>query len=165
MDMAPLDAILAERKYGQEHLIEVLQEIQGAFNHLPEEALRRVAATLQVPIIEVFRVANFYKAFTLKPRGRHLITVCLGTACHVRGAPRFVDLVSGLLQIGPGETSEDMAFTLETVNCVGACALGPVLIMDGIYHDHMTAKKLRLLVRGTQRKDKERKSNGENKAS
>jgi NADH-quinone oxidoreductase subunit E len=107
MDTAPLDALFAERQYQSENLIELLQDIQGLYNFLPEEALWKVSETLQVPVIEVFRVANFYKAFTLKPRGRHLITVCMGTACHVRGAPRFVDEVFGLLKIGPGETTED----------------------------------------------------------
>ncbi len=165
MDMAPLEALLSNRQCKPENLIEVLQDVQGIYNYLPEEALWKVSETLSIPVIEVFRVANFYKAFTLKPRGRHLITVCLGTACHVRGAPRFVDEVMGLLKIGPGETTYDMAFTLETVNCVGACALGPVLIMDGKYHDHMTPNKLRGLIQATIEKDKETVSDGEDKAS
>lgn len=165
MDIAPLDSLLAGRQCKPENLIEVLQDIQGIYNYLPEEALWKVSETLQIPVIEVFRVANFYKAFSLKPRGRNLITVCLGTACHVRGAPRFVDEVCGLLKIGPGETTDDKAFTLETVNCVGACALGPVLIMNGKYYDHMTSNKLRELIHATKEKDKEMVSNGEDKAS
>ncbi len=165
MDTAPLDSLLASSQCNPENLIEVLQDIQGIYNYLPEEALWKVSETLRIPVIEVFRVANFYKAFTLKPRGRHLITVCMGTACHVRGAPRFVDEVMGLLKIGPGETTDDKVFTLETVNCVGACALGPVLIMDGKYHDHMTSNKLRSLIQATKEKDKEMVSDGEDKAS
>ena len=88
-----------------------------------------------VPLIEVFRLANFYKAFSLQPRGRHLLTVCTGTACHVRGAPRMLDEVVAELQVEPGETTADRAFTVETVNCLGACALGPVVVIDGKYHD------------------------------
>lgn len=127
-------------------LIEALQDIQAACKYLPEDALRTVSEKLNVPLIEVFRVANFYKAFTLKPRGKHLMTVCLGTACHVRGAPKFLDQVSGQLHIRPGETTEDGEFTLEAVNCLGACALGPVVILDGKYYDHMTSFKLRSLI-------------------
>jgi len=131
-------------------LIEVLQDIQAKYNYLPEDVLRKVSQELEVPLIEVFRVANFYKAFTLKPRGKHLVTICMGTACHVRGAPKFVDEVLGYLKIKPGETTPDGVFTVETVNCLGACALGPVVVMDGKYHKHMTTEKLRLLLKDTQ---------------
>ncbi|MBU2437334.1 MAG: NAD(P)H-dependent oxidoreductase subunit E, partial [Candidatus Omnitrophica bacterium] len=127
-------------------LIEVLQDIQENYGFLPEEALRAVAEKLNVPLIEVFRVASFYKAFTLKPRGKHLVTVCMGTACHVRGAPKFLDEVLGQLGIKPGETTEDGELTVETVNCLGACALGPVVVLDGKYYDHMTPGKLRGLI-------------------
>lgn len=130
-------------------LIEVLQDIQSKYNYLPEDVLKKTSQELEVPLIEVFRVANFYKAFTLKPRGKHLITICLGTACHVRGAPKFVDEVLGLLKVKPGETTQDGKFTVETVNCLGACALGPVVILDGKYHKHMTTEKLRVLIRKT----------------
>ena len=124
-------------------LIEVLQDIQSQCNYLPEDALRAVAERLSVPLIEVFRAANFFKAFTLVPRGRHLITVCQGTACHVRGASRLLDAVSGRLRLSPGETTGDGAFTLEAVNCLGACALGPVIVMDGKCYAHMTPDRLR----------------------
>jgi len=99
-----------------------------------------------VPLLQVFRLANFYKSFSLQPRGRHLISVCSGTACHVSGAPRLADELIGTLKIRPGETSEDGEFTIETVHCVGACALAPVLIIDGTYHNHMTAGKARSLI-------------------
>jgi len=92
-------------------------------------------------------LANFYKAFSLAPRGKHLITVCTGTACHVRGAPRLLDEVRGQLRIYVGETTGDGIFTLEAVNCLGACALGPVVVLDGTYHHHMTPSKLRKLIR------------------
>jgi len=144
-----LDSILLKRGKSRYQLIEVLQDIQSSYNYLPEDLLRTVAEKLEVPPIEVFRVANFYKAFTLKPRGRHLLTVCMGTACHVRGAPKFLDEVLGQLKVKPGQTSEDGEFTVETVNCLGACALGPVVVLDGKYYKHMTAGKLRTLIQET----------------
>jgi NADH:ubiquinone oxidoreductase subunit E len=150
-----IEVLLEGRGGKPEQLIEVLQDMQAAFNYLPEGALRRVAERLGVPLIEVYRVASFYKAFSLSPRGRHLLTVCTGTACHVRGAPRLLDAVQGELKIAAGETTPDGAFTLERVNCLGCCALGPVVVLDGVYHDRMSAKKLRNLVGAVQKKDKE----------
>jgi len=141
-------------------LVEVLQDIQAEYGYLPEEALRQVAVKLEVPLIEVFRVANYYKAFTLSPRGRHLVTVCTGTACHVRRAPWLLDELSRELGISAGETTEDGTFTVEAVNCLGACALGPVVVMDGTYHDHMTPAKLRDLVETTRMQDSEETGNG-----
>ena len=165
MDMTHLDSVLPSRTGKPESLIEVLQDIQSIYNHLPEEALWKVSETLGVPIIEVFRVANFYKAFTLEPRGKNLITLCMGTACHVRGAPKFLDEIHGQLKISPGETTKDKLFTVETVNCVGACALGPVIIMDGSYSDHMTSLKLRKLITSTKEQDGEINTNGEDNDS
>ncbi|MBU2102302.1 MAG: NAD(P)H-dependent oxidoreductase subunit E [Candidatus Omnitrophica bacterium] len=144
--LSTLDTILHKRGKSRYQLIEVLQDIQSSYNYLPEDVLRSVAEKLEIPPIEVFRVANFYKAFTLKPRGKHLLTVCMGTACHVRGAPKFLDEVLGQLKVKPGETTEDGEFTVETVNCLGACALGPVVVLDGKYYKHMTAGKLRTLI-------------------
>ena len=114
-------------KYGGNHdsLISILQDIQPEYHYLPEDALRAVASQLGLSLIQVYGVATFFKAFSLKPRGEHMVTVCLGTACHVRRAPAVLDEVKRQLGIEPGETSEDMRFTLETVNCLGACALGP----------------------------------------
>lgn len=146
MSNKKLNTILKGKENVPGELIEILQDIQETYNYLPEEALREVAQKLEVPLIEVFRVANFYKAFTLKPRGKHLITVCMGTACHVRGAPRLADEVLGQLKVKPGDTTEDGEFTVETVNCLGACALGPVVVLDGEYYDHMTPGKLRDLI-------------------
>lgn len=150
--MIQLNQILRDREGKSCELIEVLQDVQESYNYLPEQVLRAVSERLKVPIIEVFRVANFYKAFTLKPRGKHLLTVCMGTACHVRGAPKFLDEVLGQLNVRPGETTEDGEFTVETVNCLGACALGPIVVLDGRYYDHMTAGKLRALIQGTRKK-------------
>jgi len=153
MELARLDAILEGREGRPEQLIEVLHDMQAEYQYLPEEGLRIVSEKLGVAQIEVFRVASFYKAFSLVPRGRHLLTVCMGTACHVRGAPRLLDALSGEIDVSPGETTADGAFTLERVNCLGCCALGPVVVLDGTYHDHMTSGKLRKLVAAVREKD------------
>ena len=145
------------RKYNPSDLIEVLQDIQALHNYLPEEILRKVSSELEIPLIEVFRVANFYKAFSLKPRGKHLVTICTGTACHVRGAPKFMDEVLGLLKVKPGETTADRQFTVETVNCLGACALSPVVVLDGKYYKHMTTSKLRALIQRTNDENKRKR--------
>lgn len=159
VDLKKLSNILETKEGKSTELIEVLQDLQEAYNYLPEEALRIVSERLKVPLIEVFRVANFYKAFTLTPRGKHLLTVCMGTACHVRGAPKFLDEVLQQLNINPGETTEDGEFTVETVNCLGACALAPVVVLDGKYYSHMTARKLRDLVQSIRKDRKEEESN------
>ncbi len=122
--------------YGKDKslLISILQDVQEEFNYLPRDALKKVSDILDLPLSQVFSVASFYKAFSLKPRGRHVINVCLGTACHVRGGKRLVDRLGMLLDVKPGETTENLRFTLETVNCLGACALGPIMVIDGKTH-------------------------------
>jgi NADH:ubiquinone oxidoreductase subunit E len=155
VEMIAIDAILENRGSEPFDLVEVLQDLQESCGYLPEEGLRQVSDLFGVPLIEVFRLASYYKAFSLKPRGRHLVTVCLGTACHVRGAPRMLDEVMSQLGVGPGETTEDRAFTIETVNCLGACALGPVVVLDGEYHDHMTSAGLRRLLNTVRASDVE----------
>jgi NADH:ubiquinone oxidoreductase subunit E len=142
-----IDRIMEGRPRAPGELIEVLQDLQETDGYLAEDALRAVSERLGVPLIEVYRVARFYKAFTLKPRGRHTLTVCMGTACHVRGAPRMLDEVLGQLGVQPGDTTDDGFCTVECVNCLGACALGPVVVFDDVYHDHMTPGKLRRLIR------------------
>ena len=105
--------------------------------------MRAVASQLELPLIQAYSVATFFKAFSLKPRGEHIVTCCLGTACHVRGAPATLDEVKRKLGIEPGETTKDMCFTLETVNCLGACALGPIMVVDGEYHGQMSPGKVK----------------------
>jgi NADH:ubiquinone oxidoreductase subunit E len=146
IDITHAENLLEGKEGASSELIEVLQDVQDAYNYLPEEVLLTVSERLNVPQIEVFRVANFYKAFTLQPRGKHLLTICMGTACHVRGAQKLIDDITALLGIKPGETTDDGKFTLETVNCLGACALGPVAVLDGNIYDHMTPAKLHALV-------------------
>lgn len=142
-----VDAIVARYKANRDSLISILQDIQSEYRYLPEEALRRVADRLNLPHIQVYGVATFFRAFSLKPRGEHIVTVCLGTACHVRGAPAVLDELQRELGINAGETSEDMNFTLETVNCLGACALGPIVVIDGTYHGQMTPGKVKSILK------------------
>jgi len=123
-------------------LVSILQDVQAEYNYLPKDALMEVSQGLDVPLSRVYSVATFFKSFSLKPRGRHLINVCLGTACHVRGAVRILEKIERELGINPDETTEDLKFTLETVNCVGACALGPIVIVDGEYSGEMRTDKI-----------------------
>ncbi len=123
-------------------LVSILQDVQAELLYLPEEAIKEVSQGLEIPLTRVYSVSTFFKAFSLNPRGRHLINVCLGTACHVRGADKVLDGMEHELDILSGETTPDFKFTLETVNCVGACALGPIVIIDGKYHGQMTPDKV-----------------------
>jgi NADH:ubiquinone oxidoreductase subunit E len=124
-------------------LISILEEIQGRYSYLTEEALKLVAEKTGKSLVDVYGVATFFRAFSLKPRGKHLVSVCLGTACHVRNAPNIAKEVQQQLGIKPGQTTCDREFTLETVNCLGACALGPVVVVDGRYFPHVTAGKVK----------------------
>jgi NADH-quinone oxidoreductase subunit E len=137
MDTGRIDQIIDKHKGEAGSLIQVLLEIQSENHWLPKEALERVCEKLQVPFTRIQHIATFYKAFSLVPKGRHEIHICVGTACHVRGAPRVLDTVQGLIGIKPGETGSDSKFSLETVNCLGCCALGPVMEVDGKYHGKM----------------------------
>jgi len=123
-------------------LISILQDIQSEYHYLPEDALRQVSKILHIPLIQVYGVATFFKAFSLTPKGRHTVSVCLGTACHVRGAHRVLDEFERQLGIKSGETTADLQFTLESVNCLGACALGPIVVVDGKYYGQMNARKV-----------------------
>lgn len=136
-------------RYGGKHdsVIAILQDVQSEYNYLPEDALRAVASQLDLPLIQVCGVATFFKAFSLKPRGEHTVKVCLGTACHVRGAPAVLDEAKRQLGIEPGNTTDDMRFTLETVNCLGACALGPIMVIDGKYHGQMSPRKAKKVLK------------------
>ncbi len=145
-DPAPLEAILARYPAAEPSLIQVLQDVQRAYHYLPCEALTRVAEGLHVPPAKVFSVATFYKAFALNPQGRTVVKVCTGTACHIRGAGQLLDELERQLHVQPGETTADLGFTLKTVNCVGACAMAPVLIVGARYHGHARATRLAKLL-------------------
>ncbi len=151
MDLAKVDRIVDKYQGSATALLPILQDIQAQENWLPREALERVADKLQVPLTRVYGMATFFRAFSLKPRGKHICTVCMGTACHVRGAPKLVEKIERDMKVKSGETTADMEFTLETVNCVGACALGPLVILDGTYHGNITSPKLDKVLKGVGR--------------
>jgi len=132
-------------QHDRSSLIQILLEIQGRKRWLSEDDLALVSERLGVPLAKVYHVATFYKAFSLVPKGRHSVCVCLGTACHVRGAPRLLDRVVETFNTCPGGTSADMRFSLETVNCLGCCALGPVMVVDGQYVSNPSKKELEQL--------------------
>jgi len=128
-------------------LIPLLQAVQAECEYLPPEALRTVAETVGVPLSQVYSVATFYHSFRLKPKGKHTCLVCLGTACHVRGGERVAEEFSRQLGLRPGETTEDGEVTLETAACLGACALAPLVMVDGEYHARMTPQRVKRLAR------------------
>jgi NADH-quinone oxidoreductase subunit E len=139
-------SILDNYQHDEGMLVSILQDIQAEYNYLPEEVLVEVSRALGAPLSQVYSVATFFKAFSLEPRGRYLINVCLGTACHVRGAVKVLEAVERELNIKAGGTTKDLKFTLETVNCVGACALGPIVIVNGEYHGQMKTDKVKALL-------------------
>lgn len=141
-----LSSIIDGRRSQPHQLIEVLQDVQERCGYIPEEAMKIISKELGVPLIEVYGVASFYKAFSLTPRGKNVLHICTGTACHVRGAKTILAQASTQLGIAPGETTEDGLFTIEHVNCLGACALGPVVTENGSCHHHMNSGKIRRLI-------------------
>jgi NADH-quinone oxidoreductase subunit E len=140
--------VLAKYQNDASMLVGILQDIQAEINYLPKDCLVMVGEGLSIPLSRVFSVATFFKAFSLKPRGRHSIHVCMGTACHVRGAEKVLDKMETELCLCAGQTSPDMKFTLETVNCVGACALGPVVVVNGEYSGQVTTDKVKSILEG-----------------
>ena len=136
-----VDGIIDRDGVEASSLIQVMLDIQGENHWLPRDALDRVSERLGVPLARIQHIATFYKAFSLVPRGRHEVHVCLGTACHVRGAPRILDTLKDLTGIEPGETDLELKYSLETVNCLGCCALGPVVDIDGKIHGKLTPSK------------------------
>jgi NADH-quinone oxidoreductase subunit E len=141
MDSKKIDQIIDKYHGDESSLIQILLEIQHENRWLPKEALEKVSSKLNVPLSRIQHIVTFYKAFSLVPKGRHEIHICTGTACHVRGAPRLLDSVQDHLGINAGETDQELKFSLETVGCVGCCALGPVMLIDGEYHGKMAPAK------------------------
>ena len=135
--------------YQSDHsqLISILQDIQAEYHYLPPEALTQVSQAMEIPLTQVYSVATFFRSFSLMPRGKHTVHVCTGTACHVRGAMRVLEEMERELDITRGKTTKDLKFTLETVNCVGACALGPITMVDGEYTGQMQPDKVKTLLK------------------
>jgi len=138
MEIDKIDQTIDKHHGEASSLIQILLDIQSEHHWLPKEALQRVSEKLDVPLTRVQHIATFYKAFSVVPKGRHKVHICMGTACHVRGATRILDTVQDETGIKPGETDLDLKFSLETVNCLGCCALGPVVEVDGKVHGKMT---------------------------
>ena len=141
MDNDRIDQIIDKHQGEASSLIQVLLEIQSENHWLPMEALEKVSKKLEVPLNEVLHIATFYKTFSLIPKGRHEIHVCTGSSCHVRGSTRLLDTVQDLIGIRPGETDSDLKFSLETVNCLGCCALGPQIVVNGKHHPRIAPAK------------------------
>jgi NADH-quinone oxidoreductase subunit E len=146
-DIAKLELILERYTSNPKALITILQDLQSEYNYLPKKMLVLVAERLGLPLSQVYRVTTFYNAFSLQPRGKHLIHACIGTACHVRGASRIVERLQNILEIEAGQTTPDRRFTLQTVNCLGACALGPLVVIDGKYRGRMTSTKIEKILK------------------
>ncbi|HYK90337.1 MAG TPA: NAD(P)H-dependent oxidoreductase subunit E [Acidobacteriota bacterium] len=140
-------AMVEKHASAEDGLISILEDIQARYGYLPAGALRIVADRTNRSLVDIYGVATFYRSFSLKPRGEHLCSVCVGTACHVRGAPRVAGEVAQRLGIRPGETTSDREYTLETVNCLGACALGPIVVIDGHYFANVNTGKVERILR------------------
>lgn len=146
---AELDLVdMVTEKYGRKHwaLISILQDIQERVGYLPPDILKQVADRMELPLTQIYGVATFYKSLSLTPQGRHTVTFCTGTACHVRGSDKTLSEVSEFLEVKPGETTEDGELTLRVVNCLGACAIGPVMVVDGKYYGKMSPSKAKSLL-------------------
>ncbi len=137
-----VDKVVESHRRDRDMLIQVLLDLQGSLGWLPPQALAEVSRQLRVPLTRVYQVASYYKAFSFAPRGRHSIKVCVGTACHVRGAGRVVEKMETDLGIKRTQTTPDLRFTLETVNCVGCCALGPMVMINDHYHGQVSSDKV-----------------------
>jgi NADH-quinone oxidoreductase subunit E len=147
ISISEINTIINEEARSEGSLITALEEIQERFRYLPPEALILASESLRVPLSQAYAVATFYNAFSLKPKGKHCLNVCMGTACHVRGSPQILDRLETKLNIHSGETTHDHLFTLETVNCLGACALGPIVLTNGEYSGQMTLQKVDRLLK------------------
>ena len=142
IDQEKFEAIMSRHGGSAEDLIPVLHDIQDAYHYLPKEELQAVAERLQVPLTQVYSVATFFKMFSLEPKGRHQIKVCLGTTCHLRGGGRVAESLSHRLGVEVGYTTKDMQFSLETVGCLGSCAQAPVMMVDDKYFGRTTVDKV-----------------------
>ena len=147
MESSEIDTIISQYQGKESAILAILQDIQGKEKYLPKEILEQVSQKMQIPMTHIFRLATFYNALSIKPRGKHKIDVCLGTACHVRGGNKIVDKLKRDLSISVGETTKDKRFTLESVRCVGCCSLGPVAVVDGQVFGRLTQDKIPALLK------------------
>ncbi len=154
-----IDRVMEKYQGNPQEILEMLLDIQEEEKYLPKEALSCLAEKLDIPVARLYRIAKFYEALSLKPMGDCQVHVCTGTACHVRGAPRILDELSQQLGIKAGEVTPDQSFGLKTVSCVGACALGPVVVVNGEHHGDMSALKVSKMLKqyAEELKEKEKK--------
>jgi NADH:ubiquinone oxidoreductase subunit E len=148
-----VDAIINEWGPTPASLLQIMLDINHRYHYLPKESILRVSECLKMPVSQVYGVANFFKVFSLKPRGRVIMHVCTGTACHVKGGPKIVERLSEDLKLKPGETSPDLFITLETVNCVGACAAAPVVVVGETTYSEVTPNKISGVVKKLREED------------
>ena len=156
MDITPnqIQTIMEAYPRDERFALAILQDMQRTFQYIPRSGLMALSEDLGRPEASLYAMATFYKALSLKPKGKHIIKCCDGTACHIRGSLTIVDGVTRLLGLAPGETSEDGLFSLETVNCMGACALAPVVVVDDVYHSKVTLDKLKAILEECAEEDK-----------
>jgi NADH-quinone oxidoreductase subunit E len=147
MESSEIITIINQYKGKESAILAILQDIQGKEKYLPKEILEQVSQKMQIPMTHIFRLATFYNALSIKPRGKHKIDVCLGTACHVRGGNKIIDKLERDLSVSVGETTKDKRFTLESVRCVGCCSLGPVAVIDGYVYGRLTQDKIPALLK------------------
>ncbi len=159
MDLRSVDLIVDKHEEKRTALISILHDVQDRYKYLPEEALKMVASRLRLDINEIYGVVTFYKSFTLVPKGKHSITLCLGTACHVRGGPKILRELKGLLYVEPGQTTADRQFSLNVVNCLGVCAIGPVMMVDGKFYGEMNPVRAKRIVEKLNKNNKNKKGN------
>jgi len=161
MDLKSVDLIVDKYQERRSALISILHDVQDRYKYLPDEALKMVASRLHMDISQIYGVATFYKSFSLVPQGKHSITLCLGTACHVRGGPKILRELKGLLHVEPGQTTADRQFSLSVVNCLGVCAIGPVMMVDQKFYGQMNPLKAKTIVEKMNRNNKKNnKRNG-----
>lgn len=146
MDLKPVDKIVDHYQGKRTAVISILHDIQDRYSHLPRAALEQVAFRMSMDLNDLYGVATFYKSFSLTPKGKHSVTLCLGTACHVRGGPKILKELTQQLSIEPGQTTKDKKFSLHVVNCLGVCAIGPVMLVDGKFYGEITAVKARRII-------------------
>lgn len=154
MEIEKINSILDKFQEKKGNLISILHEIQNAYNYLPEDELRLVSRAADVPLSRLYSIATFYSGFSLTPKGRHQVKVCCGTACHIKGAERNFDEISRVLGVGEGETTADLNFSLEKVNCLGTCALAPVMVVDEEYYDGVKPSKIQSILKEYSNNDK-----------
>jgi NADH-quinone oxidoreductase subunit E len=151
MNLKKIDAIMKKWRHDPEYVIEMLQDVQDDYRHLPEAALKHMADSLDVPLNRLYHIGTFFSSFSLEAKGKHIVQVCMGTACHVKGAPKVLDALARELDVKPGETTKDKLFTLEAVRCLGCCSLAPVVAIDDKLFGGVTPSQVPKLIKQTRK--------------